>query len=134
VAGLLSVLIALGSFLPASAAWSTVGTGSGAGAAAVMPSGTAPSGTGLGTTITITWATATFPDGNPVAGYLINRYNASTGAQATVGAGCAGVITNTTCTETAVPTGTWVYTDTPVQSSWTGGASPRSQPIGLGST
>ncbi len=64
-----------------------------------------------------------------MAGYIVNRYNASTGAPATVGAGCSGVVTTTTCTEVSVAPGTWVYTDTPVQVNWTGGASPDSSAI-----
>ena len=43
-----------------------------------------------------------------------------------MGSGCNGVVAATTCTEQSVPAGTWVYTETPVQLNWTGGASPDS--------
>jgi hypothetical protein len=112
------------------AAWSAAqGPGSATGAATVMPSGTAPSGSAASASVTISWSAAKFPNGTAVAGYVINRYNAITGALATVNAGCSGVVTTPTCTEQSVQPGTWVYTDTPVQLTWTGGASPDSAPI-----
>jgi hypothetical protein len=125
----LAIPLALAPASAAFAAWSAQGPGSAAGAATVMPTGTAPSGTVAGAAVTITWTAAKFANGTAVAGYVINRYDASTGMPATVGAGCSGVVTTTTCTERSVPPGTWVYTDTPVQLTWTGGASPDSAPI-----
>lgn len=129
-ARLLVVLLAAPvALLPASAAlaaWSAAGSGSAAGAAAVMPSGAAPSGSVAGTSVTVSWTAAQLSSGAAVAGYLISRTNANTGAPGTVGAGCSGVVTSTTCTEQSVPAGTWVYTDTPVQLNWSGGASPSS--------
>jgi hypothetical protein len=121
--------LVFGSAPTATAAWSTTGSGNAAGAAAVMPTGTAPTGTASSTSVTISWSAAQLSSGTAVAGYTINRYNAATGASATVGAGCSGVVTTTTCTESSVPAGTWVYTDTPVEMSWTGGASPDSATI-----
>jgi len=109
--------------------WTTTGSGSAAGAAATMPTGTAPSGSAVGSAVTISWPAATFADGVPVAGYVINRYNAATGGPATVGPGCNGVVTATSCTESSVPGGQWVYTDTPVQLGWTGGESAPSPVI-----
>jgi hypothetical protein len=125
----LAATAALGQAVPASAAWSANGSGSGAGAAAVMPAGTAPHGTVSGTSVTVTWSAATLSSGSAVAGYVISRYNATTGTQATVGAGCSGVITTTACTEVGVTGGSWVYRDTPVEVNWTGGQSPDSAPV-----
>lgn len=113
----------------AAAAWSGSGSGSGSGAATLMPTGTAPTGTGGGTSVRVSWPASSMANGPAVAGFVINRYNAINGSPATVGAGCSGVITTTTCTETSVPAGTWVYTDTPVQDSWIGGESPDSSAI-----
>lgn len=123
----LSALV-LAVILPAGAlaAWSAQGSGHAAGAAAVMPTGNAPTAVLSGSDIVVTWPAATFANGTPVAGYVIHRYDANTGAPATVGAGCSGVVTTTTCTENNVPAGSWVYTDTPVQQNWTGGESPDS--------
>jgi hypothetical protein len=111
------------------AVWASAGSGTAAGAAAVMPTGSAPSGSAVGSAVTISWSTATFANGAPVAGYVINRYNAATGAQATVGPGCNGVVTATSCTESPVPGGQWQYTETPVQLGWTGRESPASAVI-----
>jgi hypothetical protein len=118
----------------ADAAWTGQGSGKAAAAARLMPSGTAPSGTALSDQVTISWPPSTFSNGVDVAGYIVNRYNASTGAMATVGTGCSGVLTTTTCTETSVARGPWLYTDTPVQVNWTGGQSAESAPVVVGPT
>jgi hypothetical protein len=120
------------SFAPASAAfasWSTPGSGEGAGAATVMPNGTTPTGVVGGTSVTVSWVASTLPGGSHVEGYVVGRVNAVTGVPATVGSGCSGVVSATTCTEASVPAGTWVYTETPEQLSWKGGVSPDSAPI-----
>ncbi|HEV2360644.1 MAG TPA: hypothetical protein VGS21_02970 [Acidimicrobiales bacterium] len=115
----------------AAAAWSESGSGAASGAATTMPTGSAPSGTAAGTSVTIIWSVAHMANGSAVAGYVVHRYNATNGSPASVGAGCSGVITTTSCTETSVAAGSWVYTDTPVQSSWTGGESASSGSISV---
>lgn len=112
---------------PADAAWSTGGGGGGAGGAYTMPAGSAPVGTVRSTTVGITWTAAHLPGGPAVAGYIIRRYDAG-GNAAAVGGTCAGVVASTSCTEVVGP-GTWTYTDTPVQLSWTGEASPPSAAV-----
>lgn len=129
IAAALAVPLVLGPSTVALATWAAPGLGSAAGATAVMPTGSAPSGSDAGTSVTIRWAAATFANGTAVAGYVVTRLNAETGAPATVGAGCSGIVTATACTELSVPPGTWVYTDTPVQRNWTGGVSPESVPV-----
>ena len=111
------------------AAWSASGAGRAGAAAATMPAGGTPVGSASGTSVTIRWPAATLSNGAPVAGYVIGRFKSLNGAAATVGPGCSGVVTTTTCTEQGVPSGTWIYTDTPVQLSWTGTPSPASGPI-----
>ena len=127
--GLLALSMTVAWAAPAAASWSGAGSGSAAAAAAVMPSGKTPTGGAVGTSVTLDWSAATFANGSAVAGYVINRYSTGTGVQATVGAGCAGIVTTTTCTESAVPPGSWMYTETPVQNNWTGGQSADSAPI-----
>lgn len=111
------------------ATWSANGSGSGGAAATTMPTGNAPTGSASFTTVTISWTAVTMASGAAVQGYVVNRYNATNGTQATVGSSCSGVVTATTCTESSVPPGTWVYTDTPVEQGWTGGASSASNSI-----
>ena len=98
-------------------------------AAAGLTAGQAPAATASGSSVAVSWPAATFPDGAPVAGYIVRRYNAATGGQETTGAACSGTITSTSCTESAVPAGSWVYTDTPVQANWTGTGSPASASV-----
>ena len=111
------------------AAWNAQGSGSAGAAAATMPTGAAPTGSATGSSVSIRWPAVSLSSGAPVAGYIINRYNALNGAAATVGAGCSGIVTTTTCTELSVPSGSWIYTDTPVQLSWMGTPSPASAAI-----
>ena len=114
------------------AAWTSAGAGTATAAATVMPTGQQPVVAVSGTSVSVRWPAATLPGGTAVAGYVITRFNAVNGTMASVGAGCSGVITSTTCTELAVPAGAWVYTDTPVQANWTGPASPASAPASVG--
>jgi hypothetical protein len=123
------VPIALRSSSAASAGWPAQGTGSTAGAGTVLPTGTAPRATVTGTSVTLSWTAATMTDGGAVAGYIVSKYNAATGSPATVGAGCSGVVTAPACTEQSTAAGTWVYTVTPVQMTWTGGQSPDSATV-----
>jgi hypothetical protein len=124
------VLVTLAVVGAAAGEWSCTGDGSASGRAFTMPSGNQPSVSVSGTDVSVRWPAATFPEGTPVAGYVVKRYDAN-GTPATVGAACSGVVTSTTCTERNVPPGTWAYTDTPVQDSWSGGESPPSSPISV---
>jgi hypothetical protein len=77
--------------------------------------------------VVVSWGPSSLSDGTPVSGYIVARYDTATGAPATVGNGCAGRITDLTCTETATPTGDWQYTVTPVfAANWRGLESPKS--------
>lgn len=116
----------------AAAAWSAQGNGNASGLATTMPQGNAPTTRVSGSSVTVSWNAATFVNTMAVAGYTVQRYDAATGAQATVGAGCSGTVTATICTEQGVPAGNWTYTDTPVQDSWTGAPSPASSPVSVG--
>src|SRR5215469_10687484 len=95
---------------PAVAAWSPGGTGAAAGAATTMPGGNSPAVAGSGRDVSVRWAVVSFPSGAAVEGYVVQRYAAAAGEAATVGAACAGIVKATTCTESNVPPGTWVYT------------------------
>lgn len=105
------------------AAWSASGGGGADALAEVMPRGATPTASVSGSAVALSWPAVTMSDGSGVQGYIVNRYNAVTGQQATVGSGCSGVLTTTSCTELGVPSGSWNYTDTPVQFSWSGAQS-----------
>ena len=111
---------------PALAAWSASGSGAADGAASTMPGGSTPAVSPSGSAVTVRWPAATFPNGAQVEGYVVHRYDTASGLEATVGSSCSGVVATTICTETGVPSGSWVYTDTPVQGGWTGAQSPPS--------
>lgn len=109
------------------ASWAGNGAGSGAVKAAQMPTVATPNATASVHSVTVSWQVATI-GGQNVAGYTVKRYNAD-GAAQTIGSGCSGAISGLTCTEAAVPSGTWRYTVTPVQGAWTGSESPQSPSV-----
>ena len=109
--------------------------GNGAAAATSVEPGATPTAVATATTVTASWSASTLASGDPVAGYLIRRYDAATSTAQTVGAGCAGLITATTCTETGLPDGRWRYSVTPVIGShWVGPESALSAPVLTDST
>jgi hypothetical protein len=73
--------------------------------------------------------------GIPVTGYLVKRYDAPTLTLQTILTACMGTVTTTTCTESGVPTGQWVYSVTPVfATNWRGAESLKSNPVMTDST
>ena len=105
----------------------SVSGGSGVAAAATIARGATPSAVSAGTSVTVSWAASTLSDGTAVSGYVVKRYNATSGAVQTIGSACAGTITTLTCTEASVPTGQWKYSVTPVfGANWTGTESVQS--------
>ena len=87
--------------------------------------------------VTVSWAATLHADR-----YALTRYDPSTMTAQTIGGSCAGAVTVSPCTETAVPVGQWIYTVTPrVGTNWIGAESlpstdcgdlRRRQPPGLG--
>jgi hypothetical protein len=127
------VTAVLGTAAPADAAWGGTGTGSAAGRAVVMPAGQKPTASVTGSDVTLRWSAAVLPGGTPVAGYRLTRYDGN-GNPVTVLAACSGTVASTTCTEHNVPSGTWTYTDTPAQDSWSGAPSPPSAAVVVAAT
>jgi hypothetical protein len=130
--GTLTVIVVSALFTGAAlAVWSVAGSGAAGGTATTMPTGNAPTATATAnvTSVTVSWTAADITGSTAVTGYIIKRYNAINGSQATVGSACSGLVTNTSCTESNVPAGNWLYTDTPVEANWTGGDSPLSNAV-----
>ena len=118
--------LGLSSTQQAEAAWTPGGSGFSSALAYTMPPGAQPSASASGSTVTLSWPTAFFPGSQAVAGYIIRRFDAATGSEATLGPNCSGTLTTTTCTETNVPSGSWTYTDSTVQGGWNGAQSAPS--------
>ena len=110
----------------ASAAWSRSAIGSGAAQAKALGTGNIPTATVSGKKVTVTWSASTFSNGGNVPGYVVRRYNASTGVLQTIGASCTGTIAALTCIERNTPAGGWNYTVTPAVANWRGGESAKS--------
>jgi hypothetical protein len=107
----------------ASASWLATGTGSAYSRAQALGTGNTPTVSVTARNVTVSW-TAT-GSGAPPGGYVIKRYDTSNNLQ-TIGASCTGTIAALTCTENAVPAGSWKYTVTPAQGSWRGTESAKS--------
>ncbi len=100
------------------AATSTPG-GAGAFAATSVNQGSTPTTSTAGDAVTVTWSATTLSDGHPVDGYAVTRYDATTQTPHT-----ACTVATTTCTETGVPAGQWVYSVSPVFAvNWRGAES-----------
>jgi len=112
--------------------WSTGSApgGNGAAAATSLNQGTAPSGSASGSSVALTWSQTTLASGTAADGYIVRRYDAGTLAEQSVGASCTGTQTSTSCTESSVPDGQWVYSITPTMgSNWRGAESPKSTTV-----
>lgn len=110
------------------AAWSAGGAGSGRVGSQSVPQGNTPVASLSVRDVTVSWAAVTLSGGTPVAGYRLARYP-STGTTAQSLTSCTGVIAALSCTETSVPVGSWRYTVTPAQGSWTGAESGYSATV-----
>ncbi|MGZ8632187.1 MAG: hypothetical protein ACXWZF_14685 [Actinomycetota bacterium] len=110
------------------AAWGSDGAGDAYGRAVSMPAGEMPSASVSGRNVSVSWTAATFPDSTPVDAYVVKRYNLADVAQS-VGASCAGTIAALSCTEAAVPPGTWTYTVGPRHHAWLGAEGPESATV-----
>jgi hypothetical protein len=110
----------------AAAAWALSGSGSSAAKAKTLGSGNQPTASALLQTVTVSWAASSFTTGGAVPGYVVRRYDVTTGVGVNATNGCSGIVTALTCTETSVPVGAWQYTVTPATGNWRGPESPKS--------
>ena len=121
------VAAVLASGSAASAAWQKTSSGSGAAhSTTIAGGGNVPTGSVSSHNVTVSWAATSYGSGAAVGKYIVKRYDSLTGTPQTVGAGCSGTVSGTSCTETGVPTGTWQYTVTPAPGNWRGAESPKS--------
>lgn len=125
----ISVAVAVGFPGGAVAGWSLTGAGSGAAKAKTLGSGNVPTASKSGHKVTVSWTASSYTNGGAPAGYLVKRYDASTGGVQTIGASCAGTITGLTCTENSVLSGSWKYTVTPTTANWRGLESAKSATV-----
>jgi hypothetical protein len=117
--------------------WSGAGSsggGAGAAGAATVNQGAAPTASETGSTnVIVKWGSSGLSNGVPADGYILKRYNADTGVQATIGGSCAGTVTATTCSEPETPPGNWEYSVTPVfGSNWRGAEGVKSGAVNTG--
>jgi hypothetical protein len=124
---LLVALALIAAASPAHAAASWQGSGSGAvySKAKAMPAGNTPTVGVSGRSVTVSWTASSLSGGGSLDGYVLRRYDGA-GLEQTIGSDCSGTIVALTCTEQAVPAGSWRYTVTPALQSWRGAESAQS--------
>ncbi|NKE60448.1 LamG domain-containing protein [Lentzea sp. PSKA42] len=119
-------------FVPAGVAWAywtatSAPEGHGGAAATTVNQGATPTATVAGNAVTVGWDARTLASGQAVDGYAITRYDVATQTPQTLLTACTGTIVGTTCTESAVPVGNWVYSVTAVfATNWRGAVSAMS--------
>lgn len=111
----------------ASAYWQTLGSNPGGAKADSILAVAAPTASPSAGAAAVSWVQSTTAAGRPVSGYTVARYSSATGGtKVAAGGACTGTITALSCSEAALPAGTWYYTVTPVLASWAGVESARS--------
>jgi hypothetical protein len=134
----LAVLLVAGGFVGGVIAYfsgaASAGSAGGAAGTSVNPGATPTSTANAGRAVTLTWPAVTLANGQPVDGYLVTRYEADPPyAPQFIQAGCSGTITALTCTEYAVPFGSWQYTVTPIiGANWRGLESLKTGAVTIG--
>lgn len=108
------------------ASWVASGSGPGGGGSVTTGAGNAATSAVSGRNVTLTWPASTYSNGVAVASYLIKRYDAAGAVLQTIISGsCATLVAATTCTQTAVPAGSWRYSVTPAVGNWRGAESAK---------
>jgi hypothetical protein len=123
----------------ASAYWQTLGSNDGGARADTILALGAPTATASAGGAAVNWAQGSTAGGRAVSGYTVARYSSAIpNAKVAAGGGCAGTIsaplTTLSCSEAALPAGTWYYTVTPVLGSWAGVESARSGGVVIADT
>jgi len=114
--------------------------GNGRGDIGTLGTGATPSAALVGRTATVSWS-QTVVAGSRLGslasgGYTVRRYAVSApSTPITPGASCSGSITGgadpLSCSESSLPTGRWLYTETPTYYLWVGGESAQSTSIAV---
>lgn len=130
--GIAAAAAALVLLIPAGAdgAWSAAEhSGAGFASARTMATPAAPAASVSGRNVTVSWTAPAA--GPPPSSYVVRRYDATSGAQQTIGSGCSGAQPGLSCTEAAVPPGSWRYAVAAVRAGWQGGESQRSAAVAV---
>lgn len=128
IAGIVAAALVISWGAPAANAyWQTLGSNPGGAKGDSILAVAAPTASASAGAAVVSWLQSTTTGGRAVSGYTIARYSSATGgAKVAAGGACAGTVTVLTCSEAALPAGTWYYTVTPVLASWAGVESARS--------
>jgi hypothetical protein len=126
----LATVAVLALLVPAAALanWVPGGAGSAASRATSLGTVAQPTASVANRSVTVNWSAPA--GGAPPGGYLVKRYDTGGSAQ-TIGAACAGTITTTSCTEAAVPAGSWRYRVTAASGNWRGTESVASATVSV---
>jgi hypothetical protein len=138
IAGLVAITVFAGLACQAALGyWSgagTAGNGTGGAGAATLHQREGPTtGENGSANVFVKWGSSSLSNGIPADGYIVKRFDAETGKEVPVGAGCAGTIAATTCEVPGTPVGNWEYSVTPVLAqAWRGTEGVRSGAVNTG--
>ncbi|HTW14296.1 MAG TPA: hypothetical protein VMF51_04145 [Nocardioides sp.] len=124
----LVAVLTLGVGAVAWAGWSSDAQGAAAARTAQLPAADAPTASGVAGGADVAW-TAVRVGEVPASGYRVLRRHEESGATVPATGACAGVVTATSCRDTAVEPGTWTFAVRAVLGPWTGPASEPSAPV-----
>ena len=104
--------------------------GDGASSAATLAQGSTPVAVATDTTVAVSWSASNVVVGQPVSGYVVKRYEATSLVAQTILTNCTGTISTLSCTESSVPNGQWRYSVTPKMGTfWAGPESLMSNAV-----
>jgi hypothetical protein len=113
----------------AGAAWLGLGGGQARARSDALGTGVTPTVAAIGRNVQVSWTATTFLDGTGASGYTVRRYTTG-GVLQTILSACTGTVGGLTCTEAAVPAGSWKYSVTPKHGTrWSGTEGPRSATV-----
>ena len=104
--------------------------GSATAEATTLPAGPTPRVTIQGRTATVSWDAVSLTTGIDVPAFAVTRSAVGTATPAPATGSCSGTLTQRTCTEARLPSGTWTYAvSARVGSNWLGAAGAASTAI-----
>ncbi len=124
----LVVVLTLGVGAVAWAGWSSDAQGAAGARTSQVPAPDATTATAVAGGADVVW-TAVRVGEVPASGYRVLRRHEESGTTVPATGACAGVVTATSCRDTAVEPGTWTFAVRAVLGPWTGPASPPSAPV-----
>jgi hypothetical protein len=110
------------------AGWTSAAHGSAGARTTTVPAPVAPTASAVAGGADASW-TAVRVGATTATGYAVVRRHVESGTTVPATGGCAGIVTTTTCRDSAIEPGTWTFAVRALLGPWTGPLSPASGPV-----